>query len=85
MFEKEVTTDFIAAHLSGATGAKVNQEGLESYNGKQRVTGGNDFAETTPEIAITGIVATLGEWKAKRPRIRNRPSRQNRHISPSRR
>lgn len=53
----EISTEFIAAHLDGPTGAEVQAQSLDRWNGQQRVTGLNGYSETAPKTGIAEIMA----------------------------
>jgi len=57
MTKLEASAEFISAHLHGETGAQLETQWLEAYNGQQRVTGLNNFTDTVPQTSIGDIMA----------------------------
>lgn len=57
MTRKNVPAEFVSAHLEGSTGAALEAQWLDAYNGQQRVTGLNRYVETPPKTTVADIMA----------------------------
>lgn len=53
----EIPAEFISAHIDGPTGAALETQTLERWNGQQRILGLNEFTGEAPKTSIADVMA----------------------------
>ena len=55
--KNEISAEFISAHMDGPTGAAIETQTLDRFNGQQRMMGLSEFTGTAPKTTIADVMA----------------------------